>query len=276
MGKRRPASAARLALLWLALLAATLGPALPAPAQQAAPEREPLFTGEDALWAGGFLLGAVAIAPLDIHLARRIQDSIPQANRVYRAGERALYYLGFPGSLAISASMYGAGRLLGEPGVAEVGLRTTEAIVAATLVTGATKALVGRARPFLEPDDPFNLGFLRGLTEDRYQSFPSGHTAVSFAAASALTTEVGYRAPELKPLAGTLLYGTAALVGVSRMYRNAHWASDVIIGAAIGSFAGWKVVRWHRTHPGNRLDEALLDRGGGEGVPVVLVWRVPV
>ena len=43
------------------------------------------------------------------------------------------------------------------------------------------------------------------------------------------------------------------------MYDNRHWASDVIMGAAIGTFAGTKVVRYHRTHPDNRLDRWLLN-----------------
>jgi membrane-associated phospholipid phosphatase len=48
------------------------------------------------------------------------------------------------------------------------------------------------------------------------------------------------------------------MVGLSRMYNNRHWASDVIMGAAIGTFAGTKVVRYHRTHPTNQLDRWLL------------------
>jgi hypothetical protein len=43
------------------------------------------------------------------------------------------------------------------------------------------------------------------------------------------------------------------------MYNNRHWASDVMMGAAIGTFAGNKVVRYqHRTNPGNKLDKWLL------------------
>ena len=42
---------------------------------------------------------------------------------------------------------------------------------------------------------------------------------------------------------GPLLYTGAALTGVSRMYNNRHWTSDVLVGAGIGTFAGLKVVR---------------------------------
>ena len=42
------------------------------------------------------------------------------------------------------------------------------------------------------------------------------------------------------------------------MYDNRHWASDVLVGAGIGTFDGLKVVRYHHSHPGNRLDRWML------------------
>jgi hypothetical protein len=42
------------------------------------------------------------------------------------------------------------------------------------------------------------------------------------------------------------------------MYNNAHWASDVALGAAIGTFSGIKVVRYSHAHPNNFIDRALL------------------
>ncbi len=42
------------------------------------------------------------------------------------------------------------------------------------------------------------------------------------------------------------------------MYHNAHWASDVALGAGIGTFSGLKVVRYNHSHPKNRLDRLLL------------------
>jgi len=57
---------------------------------------------------------------------------------------------------------------------------------------------------------------------------------------------------------GRVIYGGATLVGLARMYHDEHWASDVALGAAIGIFTGRRVVRWHHTHPGNRLDRILL------------------
>jgi membrane-associated phospholipid phosphatase len=71
-------------------------------------------------------------------------------------------------------------------------------------------------------------------------------------------------------------YGGASLIALSRMYNNKHWASDVLMGAAIGTFAGTKVVRYHHSHPGNHLDKWLLgasvapDGAGG----VTLAWSI--
>jgi membrane-associated phospholipid phosphatase len=45
---------------------------------------------------------------------------------------------------------------------------------------------------------------------------------------------------------------------LSRIYEDKHWASDVVVGSAIGEFAGLKVVRFNKTHEGNRIDRWFL------------------
>jgi hypothetical protein len=42
------------------------------------------------------------------------------------------------------------------------------------------------------------------------------------------------------------------------MYNNAHWASDVAVGAAVGTFAGIKIVRYNHGHPTNFIDRFFL------------------
>ena len=66
-----------------------------------------------------------------------------------------------------------------------------------------------------------------------YQSFFSGHTSVVFSVASIVASEYSNSYP-IKILA----YGLAGLVGVSRIYDNAHWASDVFLGACFGYAVG--------------------------------------
>lgn len=61
-------------------------------------------------------------------------------------------------------------------------------------------------------------------------SFPSGHTAQAFAAATFLHLEYG----KDHPIISILGYTTAAGIGVLRVLNNRHWASDVLAGAGIG------------------------------------------
>jgi membrane-associated phospholipid phosphatase len=219
----------------------------------------------------------VLLAPLDAYVAGQLQDSTLQAHGVLRGLAASARFMGFPGSAILGTSAYLAGRLGDMPRVAALGLHGTEAVVLSFAFVWTGKNLVGRARPDEDPDDPFNFGLARGIRGgDPFQSFPSGHTAAAFAAAAAVTAETREIWPEATPLVGPALYFGALLVGVSRMYHNRHWASDVVAGAAIGTFSGLKVVSYHYRRPDNRLDRWLLPTAL---VPVregfLLVWVVP-
>jgi membrane-associated phospholipid phosphatase len=158
--------------------------------------------------------------------------------------------------------MYAVGRVSHSDRLAELGLRGTEALIVGGGLADVLKYSFGRARPFVDTvsPNPNDWELLRGLRRgDPYRSFPSGHTVAAFAAAAAVSAETSRWWPQATYYAiGPALYAGAVAVGASRMYENRHWASDVIMGAAIGTFAGTKVVRYHRTHPTNQLDRWLL------------------
>lgn len=64
-----------------------------------------------------------------------------------------------------------------------------------------------------------------------YNSFPSGHTATAFAAATILHKEYGLTRTPWISVAG---YGLATMTGVMRVLNNRHWISDTFAGAGIG------------------------------------------
>lgn len=241
----------RAATLFLLLILA----GVPLSAQQA--EREPLFTGTDAAWAAGFLAGTAALAPADRYFAARLQNPRSQESRFLRGTATGFRLLGHPGALAVVGGTYAVGRLAERDDLADIGLHAGTALLVGEGVTYLGKLLFGRARPYLDATDPHDFGFLRGTRYD-YQSFPSGHTGAAFAVAAALTAEAGERRPDDQWWIGTALYSAATLTGISRMYNNEHWASDIAAAAAIGTFAGWKVVRYTHTHESNEVDGIFL------------------
>jgi membrane-associated phospholipid phosphatase len=97
-------------------------------------------------------------------------------------------------------------------------------LVAVALVQGPIKGSFRRRRPFVD-----HLARVVG-PGPRDASFPSGHTAGSFAAATALAC--------FYPAAAPLLLTVASAVGASRVYLGQHFPSDVLVGAGLGSAIG--------------------------------------
>lgn len=84
-----------------------------------------------------------------------------------------------------------------------------------------SKVWVGRSRPDLfEP--------LIRMPLDA--SFPSGHTLQTAAFAFALALRPG----PVRPLAVPAALAFVAFIGLSRLYLQVHWLSDVVAGALLG------------------------------------------
>jgi membrane-associated phospholipid phosphatase len=230
---------------------------------------EPLFTKHDLWIAAGFVAATIAMYPADRSLARSIQRDPLQNNHFLRESADFFDFMGTKGSVYIGVSMYAVGRLTRIERMADLGLHGTEALFLAQSLVRLVKGLAGRARPQLDIEDPRSFKFGRGFGDrDTYRSFPSGHAGMAFAAAAAVTSETSKWWPKSTWYIAPVMYGGAALVAISRMYDNRHWASDVVMGAAIGTFSGLKVVRYHHSHPNNRIDRWLLSasvipRSGG-------------
>ena len=234
-------------------------PALPPKAKaDSAKTPAPLFTKKDFLTAGAFGVGMVAMFPFDERLAKHLTNPGAQANKFFKNASTGVEWIASPGPYLIGGTLYAVGRLGHFDRVADLGWHGTEAVFVADVLTYVLKGVDGRSRPYVSNDtNPRDYKFLKGFGDDSRQSFPSGHTTSAFAAAAAVTAETGTWWPRSKWVIGPLMYGGATMVGLSRMYHNKHWASDVVLGAAIGTFSGWKVVQYSHAHP-TPIDKALL------------------
>ncbi len=113
--------------------------------------------------------------------------------------------------------------------VAQDGLAAS--LIASGIITPAIKLVTGRSRP----RDNAGIANFKPFSEPN-ASFPSGHTTEAFALAAVIADHynenwVDYTA-----------YAVAGMVGLARTYHHAHFASDVVLGAIIGTLVGKSVV----------------------------------
>ena len=165
-----------------------------------------------------FIPGAVAVTygfvalnsnwfrKLDYHIYEKLNERHPG---YHTAADDYMRYVP-------AAAVYGLD-LLGIKGRNNFRDKTALLLISATLTSGSLqilKASSNRMRPSRLND----------------YSFPSGHTAMAFAGAEFLHQEYG----ESSIWYSVGGYGVATATGILRMYKNAHWFSDVVAGAGLG------------------------------------------
>ena len=266
------------ALSVLVVLAAPQLGAQQAPADST--RRGPLFNSTAAWIAGGTVVGAAALMFADPGITEEFHDPGPQRSRFLRNSARSFDWIGDPGTVILAAAMYGTGRIAHHPVLAELGLRSAEALAISGAVTGLIKGVAGRDRPFLNDRDADDFHAGAGFGGGGHTSFPSGHATAAFAIASVVASESSFRWPHASHFVQPVAYGLATSVALARVYTEHHWASDVVAGAGIGTLTGLGVVRYHRIHPHSRLDSWLLSArvttavgNGGVGMFVSITTR---
>lgn len=222
-----------------------------------------IVTGGDV--AGlALALGATALAyPADEGLRRAVRGDGAQRSDALGALADFGYGYGQPGVVGLGAALWLGGLATRRATPAAVGLRALEAIAVSGTITSVLKGSVGRARPRVSPVDNADFEFWRGWrsgvgSEGDYAALPSGHATAAFAFAAAVTSEVAHRAPRHARWVALTTYGAASVTAWSRLHDDAHWLSDVTLGAGIGIVSGLAVTRWHRTRPDNWIDGWLL------------------
>lgn len=234
-----------------------------------------MLTSRDLAVLGVAAVAAGGLVPFDTRIARWSQRPGLHRNGAVRVTAAALGAFGDPGTIVLGGATYGVGLLADRRATAAVGLHTVAAVTAGSVITGAIKYGVGRARPYVTGDSvATSVAFGRGLRGNAYQSLPSGHATAAFAFAGALAAEGHYRWRSTNRVTGPAGFAVAGLVAASRVYHDRHWASDVVLGSGIGAVAGAAVVRYARAHPSNTLDRRLLPRRSSVAPAPLVSWTV--
>ena len=173
-------------------------------------------------WLAGGGAAALAIHPLDDNINDHFAGT-GAADAFWKPGQ----VIGNTGVLlAAGATTYLVGRARKNQRVQHLGMDELEAQILTAGIVYGLKESVRRPRPERAETQQAS-GF----------SFPSGHAASTFAAATVLQQHLGYRA-------GLPTYLVASYVAMSRLHENVHNASDVVFGATIGIVVG-RTVTWH-------------------------------
>ncbi|ACM21342.1 membrane-associated phosphatase, PAP2_like_5 family [Geotalea daltonii FRC-32] len=164
--------------------------------------------------------------------------------------------------LGVAAAVYGGGILAGSEKYRSLGEMLGESVILADAATFLLKEGFGRGRPFKSGD---KADFKPLSFDTDYDSLPSMHTASSFAMASVMArTSESFSVKMLS-------YSAAAFVGFSRIYQDKHWASDVLLGAAIGELCGRVVTNYHAGKGASRL--TIAPAASTDGASLVLLGK---
>ena len=243
----------------LALLGLVLGLASPAAGQTARDSAQKTFFVQRDLVTAGAILGVSALtAVFDQRISYWWQSPSVQGDSSRSDVADALTFVNEKPLTLAAAATYGIGRLTHNETLADIGLHTTEALVLSVGMSEVIRIALGRYRPRESPDDPFHFKVGEGLTQFGARSFPSVHADAAFAVASVLAAEIRLRDPKAARYTTPLLYTAALVPGITRMYLNQHWASDVVAGSLMGAMLGSRVVSYAHSHGRNKLDRVLL------------------
>ncbi|MBW4056856.1 MAG: phosphatase PAP2 family protein [Proteobacteria bacterium] len=165
--------------------------------------------------------------------------------------------------LGIAAAVYGGGIFADSPRWKETGEMLGEAAILADATTFVLKESIGRARPFVNGDKG---NFRPGQFKSDYDSLPSMHTSSSFAMASVMAATSENMATKV------LSYSAATFVGFSRIYQDKHWASDVVLSAAIGELCGRVVMATHDNKSKSAVSLAPLVSTNSAGLALLGRW----
>ncbi len=176
------------------------------------------------------------IVPALIGTAIAINTDVLSHREIQKIPDPLLYqdkslswFVGYLGEGWVDVLVFvGVGLLGGDEGrtVAVAGLQALAASGIASLVS---KRIFRLERPTYDGDRQHWFSRIEA------DAMPAGHAMTAFATAAVLS--------RAWPRLSALFYGLALWVGLARVQQSAHWVSDIVVGAALGTLFGWESWR---------------------------------
>jgi len=198
---------------------------------------------------------AVVLYTQDENIRRWVQKNKSTTADNLSDDAKKLYLLSFPAIVGLGAY----GFIAPDDKARSTFLLSAESFVITGAFVQVLKHVTGRHRPYTgDPHDTWS----GPTTKSEWQSFPSGDASTAFSIASVVASEY----PNV--IVQTVVYGISTLVAYERVHNDAHWASDVFVGSAIGYYTGKAVVASHIGIKENRISFAPMLNDHNTGVLV--------
>ncbi len=205
------------------------------------------WTGDDWAKFGGTVAITTVIIGMDEPLSQPFFDW--QTNVGTSFGKTGKFLGSVPFQLSISGIALGAGAIAHSKPLINFALDNLQAQVYTGGLTWLVKELSTRARP-RTGGGAYSWHGPFGKSGDAYASFFSGHASISYCTATMI-----FLHSHKKWWVGLISYTAATGVAISRIQKQAHWASDIILGSVVGSAVASFVYKQQekRRHTINKL-----------------------
>ncbi len=220
------------------------------------------WDGKDFLVCGAVLAATGALIANDESIYKEFKSFQGNNSWVDKVSPAATLLGDWGVDCGIAGLFFIGGVLAKDHRARDTGLMAWETLLHTGFLVQVVKHLAGRRRPSVEGGIDHWYGpsaFFKRYSEgffSNYDSFFSGHTVSAWSLATVIAEN--YRHRSWVP---PLCYSLAALVGLSRLTEDAHWLSDVFLGAVVGFAVGKMVVRNQNRR--FQLTPALAPGGAG-------------
>ena len=179
-----------------------------------------------------FYLSTIHSQNVDIDILKKININ---RNTSLDGTFKSISQSAVPISVATPLLIYSLGMINNDSVAKQKALFIGETFLVSAFITVVSKKIIKTNRPYE------TYPILQPVVSEASYAMPSGHTSTAFATATSLS--LAY--PKWYVVAPSFIW--AGTIGYSRMHLGAHYPSDVVVGALVGSgsaFLCYKANQW--------------------------------